>query len=64
MIHPNNKFQRRLLETNKFKTTDEKKAQAKEHSGKVWRKLTKERLQEQETEDELRTYVNGQRLPE
>ena len=47
MKHPSNRYQRRLI---KDKYEKPKGAKARE----VWRKLKKERLQQQETKNELR----------
>lgn len=56
--HPNNKFQRKLLEEKKHKFVDEKKGTLKaQRPAKVWKKLTIESLQDQETRDEVKNYT-------
>lgn len=53
--HPNNKFQRKLLEEKKHKFVNEKKGTLKaQRPAKVWRKLTLEEFKEREAEQELR----------
>ena len=52
--HPLNRLQRKQLLAKKNELVDEKKREKKaERESRVWRKLEKERLKEQETENEL-----------
>ena len=55
--HPINKFQRKLIAEKKHKFVDEKKVQ-KDRPSKIWRKLSKECLKEQETQDELTEFTS------
>ena len=58
--HPNNKFQRKLIEERKHKFVDEKKALLKaQRPAKVWRKRVIESLKEQETRDEVESFKRG-----
>ena len=61
MKHPNDRLQRRLvkLRKNKFvtKVDETKKRKEIEHFGRVWKKLYKEVVKEQETSNELRQFV-------
>jgi hypothetical protein len=60
--HPHTRYERmQLEEKNKLEYGKKKEAR----SGKVWRKLTVERLKEQETDDELQLAIHRDHdLPE
>lgn len=60
--HPSTRQERRKLKLKKFKTNEEKRTEAKDRPSKVWRKLTKERLQEWETQHELQRAKDGEHL--
>lgn len=48
-----------ILHTNLLETNEEKKLRKEKRAGRVWRKLTKQALKDQETEDELRSVYSG-----
>lgn len=57
--HPISKFERHVIDVKKSKSPATKRQEAKDRSGKVYRKLTVEHIREQETEDELRAAAKG-----
>ena len=50
--HPTSKYDRLIL-------NEKKKKRKEERDAKVWRKLTIEQAKEQESEDEIRTFLEG-----
>lgn len=55
MMHPNNKYQRKIIAEEKHKFVDKKKGKIKaERPAKVWHKLAIEQARELEAEEELR----------
>lgn len=51
--HPSNKLQRRLAAYKKNKFVNEKTTKEKDKSGRVWKRLSKETIQQKEAQDDL-----------
>lgn len=54
MRHPATKSERARIAALKKRTNDLKKKQEEERTGRIWRKLSRETIQERETSDEVR----------